>query len=62
MQSQSRTFYALPSIGTLIAEQAKKVLIHPLFKVCVLVLIAMLVMVTIALSLGLWWDSLWSAG
>jgi hypothetical protein len=26
----------------------------------VLVLITMLIMVTIALSLGFWWDSLWS--
>ncbi len=62
MQSHSHPSYALPSVGTLITEEAKKVLTHPLMKSCALVLVTMLIMVATALSFGLWWDSLWSAG
>jgi hypothetical protein len=59
MQSHSHPSYALP-IGTLITEETKKLLLQPLVKPCAIVLVTMLIMVTIALSLGLWWDGLWS--
>ena len=62
MQSHSRQSYALPSAGTLIADEVQRLLRDPLLKLCVLVLGMMLLMVAIALSLGVWWDSLWSAG
>jgi len=61
MHVQSRQSFASPNIGTLVAEEAKKFWTHPLLKPCVLVLITMLIMVTITLSFGLWWDGLWSA-
>src|SRR6266446_10687855 len=62
MQSHSYQSYASPGVKTLIAEEVKKLLTSPLVKSCALVLITMLLMVTIALSLGIWWDGLWSEG
>jgi hypothetical protein len=58
MQSHSRQSYVLPGIGTLIAEQAKKIPIPPLLRSCALVLVTMLIMVISALLLGAWWDRL----
>ncbi len=62
MQTDSHESFASVSFRTLFSKEAKKFLTHPLLKPCVFVLIAMLVMVSIALSVGLWWDSLWTAG
>jgi hypothetical protein len=57
MQSHSLPSYFAPSIRTLIAQEAKKVL-SPQLKTSALVLVLMLLAVTGALSLGLWWDRL----
>ena len=61
MHVHSGQSFASPDIGKLVAEEAKKFLTHPLLKPCALVLGTMLIMVTISLSLGYWWDGLWSA-
>jgi hypothetical protein len=61
MQSNSSQSHILPSIRTLIAEEARKLGRLP-FLTCALVLITMLIMVVTSLYLGTWWDSLWSAG
>ncbi len=61
MQSQSSQSHILPSIRTLIAEEARKFLRLP-WMTCALILITMVIMIITSLCLGAWWDSLWSAG
>jgi hypothetical protein len=61
MQSHSSQSHILPSVRTLVAEEARKLGRLPLMT-CALVLMTMLIMIITSLSLGSWWDSLWSTG